>query len=209
LSLSALFSHTSFFFCIGALLFPSLPFAMNINPGMVVPLASKNLGDLSKNNPAVKELLTAILKAVEHVGAHKVTGRKQGVGLLSFSIYRLVYCRLFSFFFFFLFSRHGLRLLICFSSEGPHVSSTSDRRKFLIFKNKVELGMKAHYERVSAPGSHSTSNDPGDHEDLSELDQLCLWLYAEFQEALDIQEAIKRDNLLDKENVAMRRNSWL
>ena len=67
------------FFCIGALLFPSLPFAMNINPGMAAPLGSKNLGDLSKNNPAVKELLTAILKAVEHVGAHKVTGRKQGV----------------------------------------------------------------------------------------------------------------------------------
>jgi hypothetical protein len=62
--------------------------------------------------------------------------------------------------------------------------------------------MKAHYERASAPGSHSTSNDPGDHEDLSELDQLCLRLFAEFQEALEIQEAIKRDNLLDKENVA-------
>jgi len=62
---------------------------MNINPGMAAPLASKNLGDLSKNNPAVKELLTAILKAVEHVGAHKVTGRKQGVSLLSFSTYRL------------------------------------------------------------------------------------------------------------------------
>jgi len=74
---------------------------MNINPGMAASLASKNLGDLSKNNPAVKELLTAILKAMEHVGAHKVTGRKQGVSLLSFSIYRLVYCRLFSFFFFF------------------------------------------------------------------------------------------------------------
>jgi hypothetical protein len=69
--------------------------------------------------------------------------------------------------------------------------------------------MKAHYERVSAPRSHSTSNDPGDHEGLSELDQLCLRLYAEFQEALDIQEAIKRDNLLDKENIVMRRNSWL
>jgi hypothetical protein len=102
---------------------------MNINPGMAAPLASKNLGDLSKNNPAVKELLMAILKAVEHVGAHKA---KQGVSLLSFSIYRLVYCLFFFFFFFFLFSRHGLRLLICFSSEGPHVSSTSNRRRFMI-----------------------------------------------------------------------------
>ncbi len=70
-----------FIFSIGALLFPS--FAMNVNPSMVAPLASKNLGDLSKNNPAVKELLTAILKAVEHVGAHKVTGQKQAVTFLS------------------------------------------------------------------------------------------------------------------------------
>jgi len=62
--------------------------------------------------------------------------------------------------------------------------------------------MKVHYERVSAPGSHSSSNDPGDHEDLSELEQLCLRLYVEYQEALDIQEAIRCDNLLDKENIA-------
>jgi hypothetical protein len=70
------------------------------------------------------------------------------------------------------------------------------------FKNKVVLAMKSYYERVSAPGSHSSSNDPGDHEDLSELEQLCFRLYGEYQEALDIQEAIRRDNLLDKENVA-------
>ena len=62
--------------------------------------------------------------------------------------------------------------------------------------------MKVNFERVSAPGSHSSSNDPGDHEDLSELEQLCLRLYGEYEEALDIQEAIRRDNLLDKENVA-------
>jgi hypothetical protein len=74
-------------------------------------------------------------------------------------------------------------------------------QKIYDFKNKVVSGMKAHYERVSAPGSHSTSNDPGDHEDLSEMVQLCVRLYVEYQEALDIQEAIKRDNLLDKENV--------
>jgi len=42
------------FFCIGALLFPSLSFAMNTNPGMAATFAAKNLGDLSKNNPAVK-----------------------------------------------------------------------------------------------------------------------------------------------------------
>jgi hypothetical protein len=42
-----------------------------------------------------------VLKAVEHVGAHKVTGRKQGVSLLSLFMYRLVYFRLLFFFFFF------------------------------------------------------------------------------------------------------------
>jgi len=75
-------------------------------------------------------------------------------------------------------------------------------QKVYDFKNKVVSAMKHHYERVSAPGSHSSSNDPGDHEDLSELDQMCVRLYQEYQEALDILEAIKRDNLLDKENVA-------
>jgi hypothetical protein len=89
-----------FIFSTGAsFLLPSV--AMNVNPSMAAPLASKNLGDLSKNSPAVKELLLAVLKAVEHVGAHKVTGRKQGVSFLSLFMYRLVYCRLFFFFFFF------------------------------------------------------------------------------------------------------------
>ena len=61
--------------------------------------------------------------------------------------------------------------------------------------------MKHHYERVNAPGSHSSSNNPGDHEDLLELDQLCIQLYVEYQEALEIQEAIRCNSLLDKENV--------
>jgi hypothetical protein len=43
------------------------------------PFCSKNLGDLSKDNPSVNELLSAILKAVETTGIHKITGRKQGV----------------------------------------------------------------------------------------------------------------------------------
>jgi hypothetical protein len=33
---------------------------------------------LSKNTPAEKQLLMDILKAMENVGAHKVTGQKQG-----------------------------------------------------------------------------------------------------------------------------------
>jgi hypothetical protein len=31
---------------------PFFSFAMNVNPNMVAPFASKSLGDLSKNNPA-------------------------------------------------------------------------------------------------------------------------------------------------------------
>jgi hypothetical protein len=185
--------HHFFIFSISASLFPFFPFALNINPSMAAPFAFKNLGDLSKNNPAVKELLVAILKAVEHAGAHKVTGRKQGVSYLLLFIFLLVYCHLFFFFSFFLFSHHGLRLPICLLSGGQHVSNTSGPRRYMI-----SITRWYHYERVSAPRSHSTSNDPGDHEDLSELDQLCLRLYVEYQEALDIQEAIKHDNLLDK-----------
>jgi len=62
-------------------------------------------------------------------------------------------------------------------------------------RNKMVSVMKSHYERVSAPGSHSSSNDPGDHEDILEFDQLCVQLYVEHQ------EAIKHNNLLDKENI--------
>jgi len=47
---------------------------MSINPGMAMPFGSKNLGDFFKNTPAVNKLLTAILKAVETVGAHKLWG---------------------------------------------------------------------------------------------------------------------------------------
>jgi hypothetical protein len=73
-------------------------------------------------------------------------------------------------------------------------------QKIYDFKNKVLLVMKSHYERVSAPGGHSSSNDPRNHEDLLELNQLCLHLYVEYQEAFDIQEAIRCDNLLEMEN---------
>jgi hypothetical protein len=65
----------------------------------------------------------------------------------------------------------------------------------------VLLAVQVWYERVSGPCSHSSSNNQGDHEDLSEVDQLLVCLYVEYQEAVDIQEAIRRDNLLDKETV--------
>jgi len=69
------------------------------------------------------------------------------------------------------------------------------------FRKKVVAGMKARYEKVSAPGSHSAAQDPKSHEDLMEVDQLAVKLYTEYQEAADIQEALKRDAALQKENI--------
>jgi hypothetical protein len=57
--------------------------------------------------------------------------------------------------------------------------------------------MKTWYERVGGPCSHSSSNKPSDHEDVSEVDQILLRLY----KAVDIQEAVRCNNLLDKDNV--------
>jgi hypothetical protein len=59
--------------------------------------------------------------------------------------------------------------------------------------------MKAWYEKVSAPGLHSAAQDPKSHEDLMEVDQLAVKLYTEYQEAADIQEALKRDAALQKD----------
>jgi hypothetical protein len=55
-----------------------------MNPGMVVPLGSKKLEDLSRNTPEVNELFTTLLNAGQVVGAHKVTRRKQGVSFFLF-----------------------------------------------------------------------------------------------------------------------------
>jgi hypothetical protein len=65
------------------------------------------------------------------------------------------------------------------------------------FKNKVLSAIKARY----GPGTHSSSNNPNDHEDLLEVDKLSVHLYVEYQEAVDNQEALRRDNLLEKENI--------
>jgi hypothetical protein len=73
---------------------------MNINPGMVAPLAFKNIVDLSKNTPTVKELLSAILKAVEHVGAHKIFSQK--CKFCSCPFLRLFIIAHFSFYIFFI-----------------------------------------------------------------------------------------------------------
>jgi hypothetical protein len=66
---------------------------MNMNPGMVVPLGSKKLDDLTRNTPEVNKLFTAILNAVQVVGTNKVTGRKQGVSFLHLSaLLPTLYC---------------------------------------------------------------------------------------------------------------------
>jgi hypothetical protein len=69
------------------------------------------------------------------------------------------------------------------------------------FKNKVMSAVKIRYERVNGPGRHSSSCNPSDHEDVLMVDQLASRIFVEYQEAIDIQEALKRDNLQDKENV--------
>ena len=55
--------------------------------------------------------------------------------------------------------------------------------------------------RQSKQGTHSSSNNPNDHEDLLEVDKLSVRLYVEYQEAVDVQEALRHDNLLEKENI--------
>ena len=69
------------------------------------------------------------------------------------------------------------------------------------FKNKVLSAMKVRYDRTTGPGTHSSSDNPGDHEDVLPVDEVAVRLYVEYQEAVDIQEALRRDNLQDKENV--------
>jgi hypothetical protein len=66
---------------------------MNMNLGMVVPLGCKKLGNLSRNTPEINELFLAILNAVQVVGAHKVTRRKQGVSFVCVStLLLMLYC---------------------------------------------------------------------------------------------------------------------
>ncbi len=59
---------------------------MSADADVAVPFGSKNLGDLSKNSYEGNELLFAILRAVENVGAQKCTGRKLGISPC------LIYC---------------------------------------------------------------------------------------------------------------------
>jgi hypothetical protein len=59
------------------------------------------------------------------------------------------------------------------------------------FKKKVLSVMKVLYERITGPGTHSCSDNPGDHEDVLVVDELAVRLYIKYQEAIDIQEALK------------------
>jgi hypothetical protein len=69
------------------------------------------------------------------------------------------------------------------------------------FKSKVMSAVKKRYDRVNGPGTHSSSGNPSDHEDVLMVDQLASRIFVEYQEVIDIQEALTRDNLQDKENV--------
>jgi hypothetical protein len=61
--------------------------------------------------------------------------------------------------------------------------------------------MKVRYGRNTGPGTHSSSDNPGDHEDVLVVDEPAVRLYVKYQEAIDIQEALKCDNLQEKKNV--------
>jgi hypothetical protein len=73
-------------------------FIMSLNPGMVVPFGSKNLGQFVQEYSHGKWDLTAILKAVETVGAPKFTGRKQGISCCHISafLWMLIFLTLFT-----------------------------------------------------------------------------------------------------------------
>jgi hypothetical protein len=58
------------------------------------------------------------------------------------------------------------------------------------FKNKVLSVMKVRYDRITGPGTHSSSDNPGDHEDVLPVNEVAVRLYIEYQEAVDIQEAL-------------------
>ncbi len=76
------------------------------------------------------------------------------------------------------------------------------------FMNKVLMLIKARYKRVNGPVTHSSSNNPKDHEELLEVGQLSIRLYVEYQEAVDIQEALQCDNALEKENIQITSIFW-
>ncbi len=59
-------------------------------------------------------------------------------------------------------------------------------QKVYDFKSKVLSGMKERYKRVSGTCSHSTSGNPSNHEDLSEVDEVSVHLYVKFQKTVDI-----------------------
>lgn len=155
---------------------------MSINPGMVVPFSSKNPGELFKNS-WVNRLLTAVLKAVETLGAHKFTGRKQGVSccLFIFGSIDANFSNLVSFLY--LLSFHGVRWQICCSSQGQHMSSIIDHGTLwntyhltTRFCQKLRWGIKGLFA-LSAILVWITLV----HEDLSEEDQLSVHIYVEYK----------------------------
>jgi hypothetical protein len=68
------------------------------------------------------------------------------------------------------------------------------------FKNKVLAVIKAQYGKVTGPGSHPSFQNPGDHEEVLPVDEVAARLYLEYQEAVNIQEALQHDNLMKNVN---------
>jgi hypothetical protein len=135
---------------------------MNNNPDMVIPLGSKKLGNLSRNTPEINKLFLAILNAVQVVGAHKVTRRKQGVSYVCVStLAKMPFCYYLSF----IVQPTWSQVADLLFRPGAACELYKRLQKVYDFNSKIMSEMKARYERVSGPYSHSNSHNPLDHED--------------------------------------------
>ncbi len=61
------------------------------------------------------------------------------------------------------------------------------------FKKKVVAGMKARHRKVTGRGTHATSANPDDFEDVSAVDRLAEKLYNEMQLVQDRKEASRQE----------------
>jgi hypothetical protein len=68
-------------------------------------------------------------------------------------------------------------------------------------KNKVMSAIKVWHKRVTGPCNHSSLDTSGHHEELLEVEQPSICLCVVYQEIVDIQKAIRHENLLDKEKI--------
>jgi hypothetical protein len=91
----------------------------------------------------VKELLTAILKAVERVGAHKVTSQKQEVSVFLLYIPQKHFIDAnFSFYYFLFVQQPWIQVMDMLFKRGAACEQYKWLQKIYDFKNKVLSAMK-------------------------------------------------------------------